>query len=325
MIDINKFKNKTILITGVNGLIGGTLTDYFCNINEKYNLGIKLILTSLSSSQNASRVNHLFSKDYIEYISHDLSIPFKLPSDNIGYVFYCSGYGQPKKFNDKFEATCFINTIGLNSILKQVKNTGCTVCYMSSSEIYGEAGSSVKEDNMGKYSVENNRSIYITSKRLGESLMLKYKDTVNIKIMRISLAYGPCISWADDRVMQDFIRKAKSGVIDMRDDGLDVRYYNFIDNCIEMILNTTVHGKENIYNIANSTEQITIYGLAKTIQSVFNPKCKIILGGKKTSNSPDIVSMNIDRYIKEFGLPHFISLHEGLKQIKKDFEKRELI
>ena len=44
MIDINKFKNKTILITGVNGLIGGTLTDYFCNINEKYNLGIKLIL-----------------------------------------------------------------------------------------------------------------------------------------------------------------------------------------------------------------------------------------------------------------------------------------
>ena len=37
MIDINKFKNKTILITGVNGLIGGTLTDYFCNINEKYN------------------------------------------------------------------------------------------------------------------------------------------------------------------------------------------------------------------------------------------------------------------------------------------------
>ena len=85
---------------------------------------------------------------------------------------------------------------------------------------------------------------------------------------------------------------------------------------IKKALESLMVFKENIYNIANSTEQITIYGLAKTIQSVFNPKCKIILGGKKTSNSPDIVSMNIDRYIKEFGLPHFISLHEGLKQIK---------
>ena len=325
MINVNKFKNKTILITGVNGLIGGTLTDYFCNINEKYNLGIKLILTSLSQPENANRVNHLFSKNYIEYISHDLSTHFDIPKSSIGYVFFFSFYGQPKKFNDNFEATCFVNTVGLNSILKQVKDTNCTVCYMSSSEIYGNIGHSTKETSMGMYSVENNRSIYITSKRLGESIMLKYKDSVNIKIMRVSLAYGPGLSWTDDRVMQDFIRKSQKGIIDMRDDGVDVRYYNYIDNCIEMILNTTINGKENIYNIANSIEQITIYDLAKSIQSVFNPKCEVTRGGKKISNSPDVVSMNIDRYIEEFGVPKFITLHEGLKQIKKDFEKRELI
>jgi len=327
MIDINKFKDQTILITGVNGLIGGALAEYFCDINEKHNLNLKLILTSLSKLEKATRIKHLFSKSYIKYISHDLSTPFnKLPpGHNISYVFYCAGYGQPKKFNDNFEATCFINTVGLNSILKQVKNNNCTVCYMSSSEIYGESGYSIKETNNGSYSVENNRSIYITSKRLGESIMLKYKDVVNVKIMRISLAYGPGMSWNDDRVMQDFIRKSQQGVIDMRDEGKDIRYYNYIDNCIEMILNATVEGKENIYNIANSIEQVTIYDLAKSIQDIFNPKCKITLGGKKTSNSPDIVSMNIDRYTKEFNQPNFISLYEGLELIKKDFKNKNLI
>lgn len=333
--DVSDFKNKTILITGANGLIGSTLAEYLCDINDKNNLNIKLILTSLSEIGSLSEINNLLSKNYVEYISHDFSHPLQLSkvlantrhniSNSLDYVFYCAGYGQPKKFNENFEATCFVNTVGLNSILKLVKNTDCTVCYMSSSEIYGESGSSIKESNMGKYSVENNRSIYITSKRLGESIMLKYKDFIDIKIMRVSLAYGSRMKWTDDRVMQDFIRKSQKGIIDMYDDGTDVRYYNYIDNCIEMILNTTLNGKEYIYNIANNMEQTTIYELAKSVQSIFNPNCKVVRGGKKKSNSPDIVSMNIDRYVKEFGQPKFLTLSDGLKLIKKNFERRGLI
>ena len=121
------------------------------------------------------------------------------------------------------------------------------------------------------------------------------------------------------------ILKSQKGIIDMHDDGSDVRYYNYIDNCIEMVLNTVVKGKENIYNIANSIEQVTIYDLAKSVKSVFNPKCIITRGGKKTSNSPDIVSMNIDKYIKEFGIPQFFTLHKGLELMKKDFIKKGLL
>jgi len=325
--DVSDFKNKTILITGANGLIGSTLAEYICGINDKNNFNIKLILTSLSKIENLSEINHLLSKNYVEYISHDFSYPFTRYniSNSLDYVFYCAGYGQPKKFNENFEETCFVNTVGLNSILKQVKNADCTVCYMSSSEIYGESGPSIKESNMGKYSVENNRSIYITSKRLGESIMLKYKDFVDIKIMRVSLAYGSGMKWTDDRVMQDFIRKSQKGIIDMYDEGTDVRYYNYIDNCIEMILNATLNGKEYIYNIANNVEQTTIYELAKSVQFIFNPTCKIIRGGKKKSNSPDIVSMNIDRYTKEFGTPKFCTLSDGLKLMKENFKKKGLL
>ena len=57
--DINKFKDKTILITGANGLIGGTLAEYFNNINRTHNLNIKLILTSLSTLKNAKRINSI--------------------------------------------------------------------------------------------------------------------------------------------------------------------------------------------------------------------------------------------------------------------------
>ena len=325
---IEHFKNKTILITGANGLIGGALAEYFYKLNIKNNLNIKLILTSLSNFSKSKRIKHLIKpNEDTTYISHDMSTPWVYTSYTFDYVFYCSGYGQPRKFNEAFEATCFINTVGLNSILKHTKNslTKCTVCYMSSSEIYGDAGYLIEETNMGKYSVENNRSIYITSKRLGESIMLRYKDSVNVKIMRVSLAYGPGMLWTDDRVMQDFIRKSKKGIINMHDDGSDIRCYNYIDNCIEMILNATIKGKEKIYNIANPSSQITIYELAKLIKEVFNPKCEIVKGGKKTSNSPNVVSMSIERYTQEFGIPKFTHIHDGLKEIKKYFKSKGLL
>ena len=33
--DVSNFKNKTVLITGANGLIGGFLTDFFYHLNER--------------------------------------------------------------------------------------------------------------------------------------------------------------------------------------------------------------------------------------------------------------------------------------------------
>ena len=41
--DVSNFKNKTILVTGANGLIGGFISDFLYYLNKKYSYDIKII------------------------------------------------------------------------------------------------------------------------------------------------------------------------------------------------------------------------------------------------------------------------------------------
>ena len=49
-IDIKSFKNKTILITGANGLIGGFIAEFLYYLNLEHNSNIKIILFFINNS-----------------------------------------------------------------------------------------------------------------------------------------------------------------------------------------------------------------------------------------------------------------------------------
>jgi dTDP-glucose 4,6-dehydratase/UDP-glucuronate decarboxylase len=319
------FKNKSILITGANGLLGGFLSDFFSFLNEKYDYNIKLYLTSLSESQNAERLSHLIEKKYIKYIQCDLSAEQKdclfEPTD---YVFFMSGYGQPKKFIENKLKTIMLNTNGLNYLLKINKKSN--FLFASTSEIYGEPDEEnlpTKEDYNGNYSIESNRSCYISSKRLGEVICLEHaRDNVelNIKIARIALTYGPGVLMNDNRVLQDFIIKGNNNkIINLMDEGSAIRNYIYIVDCVEIILNILLSGKKNIYNVGGDREEITIYELAKVVGEVIN--VDVLKGQQKqdfVSKSPSKVALDMSRYQNEFGKNNsFISLREGIKNTVK--------
>ena len=71
---MKEFKNKTILITGANGLIGGLLSEYFNYLNKEKNYNIKLLLTSKSSRHKAYRLQHILNNKNVIYESLDLSL-----------------------------------------------------------------------------------------------------------------------------------------------------------------------------------------------------------------------------------------------------------
>ena len=42
--NLDEFKNKTILITGANGLIGGFLSDFFVYLNDEHDFNCQFII-----------------------------------------------------------------------------------------------------------------------------------------------------------------------------------------------------------------------------------------------------------------------------------------
>ncbi len=302
------FKNKKILITGANGVIGIGITNFFERLILN-NCKLKLLL--ISKSELTIKRNKKIGFKKLDLTSDN----FSKNLSTFDYIFHCAGYGQPNKFLEKPLDTVLINTNALIKLSEKINKTGSLI-YFSSSEVYnGLSGNNHNETQIGTLNTTNARSSYIESKRCGEAIINSLKNIRAISI-RIALAYGPGAKINDERVLNQFIISSiKNKKISMLDDGKKIRSYIFIEDAVNMIINISIRGKQKLYNVGGK-ESISIYKLAKTIQGITN--CKIERPKKYNSNgllgAPDKVKISINRYEKEFKIFKQKSLQYGLKK-----------
>ena len=159
----------------------------------------------------------------------------------------------------------------------------------------------------------HHRSCYIESKRCGEAICYSYKSTgANVKIIRLSLAYGPGTKAGDHRVLNALIEKGlKEKEIKLLDRGEAIRTYCYITNVIEMIWNILLFGSQSIYNVGGNS-QTTIRELAELIGQRLDKNVVLPETSEKISGSPKVVNISTKKYKDEFGDVCFISLDEGI-------------
>ena len=323
-IEHEQFKNKTILITGANGLIGGFLSDFFTYLNEQYQYNINLFLTSYSQQSNLKRIPHLLSLPNVNYFSWDCSekINHELLPSKIDFAFFCSGYGQPSKFLKNNIKTMLINIVGLESLLDYMqRNNGGSLLFLSTSEIYGNAPDEMlptPEEYGGLYDLHSTRAAYKEAKKVGEVICKEYNtcENMNVRIARVALTYGPGALITDNRVLQEFIFKANNEKqIQMLDEGLAIRNYLYITDSVEILLNILLKGKKIVYNVGGDTEPISIFGIASIIADRFNVDViKGVTKNKTNTNAPKNVGLSMQRYRNEFTKANNVNLSTGINK-----------
>jgi len=321
-IDLAPLKNKTVYVAGANGLIGTYLIYMFHLANITQNMGIKII--ALSKSVPCGKLRDIFSEQNGQYEFHSVNLaaaePLDLPQ-KADFIVHGATYAQPGKFLRNYSDTIHLNTTATENLLQKAKKDGARLLYLSSSEIYGnpdEKNIPTSEDFPGLCSPVSVRSVYSESKRMGETICFAYKnfESVDVKVARISMSYGPGVSIHDERVLGQFLNQAlKNKKIIMLDDGIKVRTFCYIADCALMLLNILLYGKDFVYNVGGS-DRITIRALAEEICLLTGSTLAVEPSKEHTAQnievSPNWVELDISKVCNEFDLPPLKSFQEGL-------------
>ena len=305
-IDFSQLKGKKILITGASGIIGIYLTACLKEFSNNEYIDIHLWI------KNEIDLKHKWIFDSCFVFKQDITNISNIENlQKYDIIIHAAGYGQPNKFlHDKIK-TIELNTAVTSKLLSLLKPDG-KFLFISTSELYsGNDSENITEEQIGNTNTNQPRAAYIEGKRCGEAICYSYNNP-NIKIARLSLAYGAGTKPNDDRVLNQLVQKGLTGDnITLMDDGSAIRTYLYISDCVEMLFNILLHGKEQLYNVGGKSKT-SILDLAKLIGSklkkpVIAPQSQNALVG-----NPKIVNISIDKYIKEFNKTDFVSLEEGI-------------
>lgn len=326
------FQDKTILVTGANGMLATYLVYTFLYLVEKKGLDIKIIALSRSLDKSRELYREFLDTPYFKILHQDICDPIEYPG-SVDYIYHFAGNASPYYIKNDPVGIMKSNLLGTFNIMEFARcKENAKVIFASTREVYGETSFNVlSEDNsFGKLNPLDNRSCYPESKRAAETILKSYFIQYGVKsvIARIAHSYGPGMKIDNDgRVMSDFICNAVHGRdITLMSDGSAVRSFCYLSDAILGLMRITLYGcVGEAYNLSNETEPKPIREIAELISRSF-PERNIHLQTaeitkKKQEGYCNYPRVALDtRKVEKLGFAPQVSLEEGIVRTIKSFD-----
>ena len=278
-IDWEKYRDKTVLVTGATGRLGMYIVEAISKANIDWNLNITL----LALARSAEKLQRIFGESlqlpYIHPIVQDITQPISWQGD-VHYIFHTAGLASPQDFTTNPVGTLWGHVQGTRNVLELAREKHSQkVFYVSTVEIYGEwkKDEEICENDMGPMKCDNARACYPEAKRLCETMLAAYEMQYGIPYMVVRLChtFGPGIVLDDGRAFSEFLQDVVEGKdIVLQSDGSAMRTYTYVADAVGAMLLAFTKGKEHSYNIANLDNLISIRDLAELIADL-DPKKKV--------------------------------------------------
>ena len=341
LINWKSLKNKNLLITGANGLIGSLITRTFMYRNDNFEQNTKLFLVV----RNSQRTREIFGEPkYIKIIESDIeNIDEVKITEKIDYIIHGASPTTSKFFVNNPVETINTAVIGTKNILEIAnKNKVDSIVYMSSMEMYGTfyEDTKVNEENLGYINPLDIRSSYSEGKRLCELYSFSYfkEYGVPVKIARIAQTFGPGISKYETRVYKYFLDCILNNQdIVLKSTGSTIINFSYTIDTVLGILYILLNGKNGeAYNIVSDSTNMTIYDSAKWLIEKFGNnkiqlKCEANLQ-QKAGLAPDNRMILDNSKLKSIGWKNGYTLKEGyirlfeyLKYESKEINNRDIL
>jgi UDP-glucuronate decarboxylase len=272
---ITELRNKTILITGGNGLIASTMIDMLAVINKDHDANISIYALCRGREKAEKRFAEYLQEDFFHLLIQDVCDPVQSDS-KFDYVVHAAGNAHPLAFSTDPVGTMKTSMIGTINLLEYaIAHNTQKFLLVSSSEIYGENPSlenGFHEDSWGRIDSMDPRSCYSEGKRAAESLCASYgrQYGLHINAVRPGYIYGGAITGENSRADAQFLRNAVYGEdIVLKSTGSQLRSYCYVKDCVTGILTVLAYGEAGMaYNIASRKCEATVREFAETVAEI---------------------------------------------------------
>uniref|UniRef100_UPI0040566856 NAD-dependent epimerase/dehydratase family protein n=1 Tax=Acetatifactor sp. TaxID=1872090 RepID=UPI0040566856 len=331
-IEWEKFRNKTVLITGATGRLGMYIAEALNKADIDWNLNMTIVLLARDDKKLRQIFGASLQLSNIHIMVQDITEPIHWEGD-VHYIFHTAGAASPMDFTNAPVDTLWGHLQGTRNALELAREKKSEkIMYVSTVETYGEWKSEegIHEDDMGVMRHDNARACYPEAKRMCETMLASYEAQYGISYVGVRLChtFGPGITLNDGRAFAEFIRNVIDGKdIVLQSDGSAARTYTYVADAIGAMLLAFTKGKEHYYNIANLDNLITIRDLAKLIAGL-DPKGKVKVTyaneqEQKLKYLPfSLGIMNVDR-IMNLGWRPQVGLNDAFRYTLESFLQSE--
>lgn len=278
-IDFTIFNNKTVLITGANGMLPSYMVYTLLQANIEKKLNIK-VLALVRNRNKAERIFRDFLFDsHLEFLVQDVVSPIN-DSLEIDYIIHAASQASPKYYASDPVGTLKANVIGTQNMLEYAKKHKIEgFLLFSSGGVYGaidDSGKGITENIYGPINPLNISSCYFESKRMAEcmSVCYSYQYGIPVKIVRVFHTLGPTINIDDGRAFSDFCKSIITNKdIVLTSDGTNSRVFCYISDAIKAYFLVLIKGKVGeAYNVGGTTNEIKIKDLANLLVNLYPEK-----------------------------------------------------
>lgn len=329
--EMEKLKNKTVLITGASGMIGSYFINTLIVLNEKYNMNIKII--ALVRNENKLE-KYIKENKMVKVLKQDVTKEIVL-EDEVNYIIHAASPASPKIMSEKPFETNIANTVGTyNTLSLALLKKAEGYLFISSREIYGQPNLNQEifkeEGPLGDVDPLLPRNGYAEGKKAAENMCAGAKDEygLNVKIARLAHTYGPGMSIYDGRVQAEFLKNIiyHEDII-MKSEGTSVRTYTYIADAINALFKILLSSKDIVYNISSEEDKVTIKQLALLLAKLGNTKMVIDIPkedkNKKGNSVFTLGILSSEKIRNELNWIPYYNIEEGFKRTIKYLKGKE--
>ena len=312
---VEKLRGKRVLITGASGLIGSAVVDLLLFLNEEQATECRVVAVGRDIGRLKARFGE---RGDLAFEQYEEVIAGKRLREVDALVLAASP-ASPNLFVENPSAVLKANTEDVAAVLMQLDPaTRQKVCYVSSSEVYGDAvapASGHIETTLGEINDSDPRSCYALGKHRAEEICRRH-DELCVTMVRPGHIYGPTARHADRRVSSAWPFDVAAGRdIVMKSDGSQIRSYTHCLDCASAILTVLMRGESGeVYNISNRDSIVSIRRLAQFLCEAAGVQliCKAPSETEKAAFNPMLNSSLDAGKLEALGWRGLIGAKEGL-------------